>query len=147
MSTEGVQQGDPFGQLRFCLSIHCHCAKLKSFCVLHLDNVTIGGNPEDISDDLNVNKEAEVLGLALSKNKSEIICKDTLVESTILWAIPGAQVIPPEKVTLLCSLLSDVASVDTMMKEKIKALFLMGARFKYMSAHDSLLLVEWVGVV
>ena len=73
MSAEGVQQGDPLHPLLFCLPIHCHCAKLKSaFCVMYLDDVTIGSNLEDILHDLNVIKEAEVLGLTLSNDKSEI---------------------------------------------------------------------------
>ena len=42
-SSEGVQQGDPLGPLLFCLSLHRHCAGLRSaFCVMYLDDITIG---------------------------------------------------------------------------------------------------------
>ena len=44
--------------------------------------------------------------------------------------------IPPEKATLLGSQLGGVASIDALLKEKTKALRLMGARFKHMSSHD-----------
>ena len=49
---------------------------------------------------------------------------------------------PPEKATVLGSPLRDVASIDASLKEKTKALHLMGTRFKYMSAHDSLILLR-----
>ena len=61
---------------------------------MYLDDVTIGGSPEDISNDLNVIKKDEVLGLTLSNKKSKVICEDALVKGTILCAIPGAQVMP-----------------------------------------------------
>ena len=57
---------------------------------MYLDNVTIGGNLEDNSNDLNVTKEAEMLGLTLSNNKSEIICEDSSVKvlSFALFLMP-----------------------------------------------------------
>ena len=51
---------------------------------MYLDDVTIGGDLEDILHDLSVIKEAEVLGLTLNNEKSEIICKDATVRGTIL---------------------------------------------------------------
>ena len=142
-SAEGVQQGDPLGPLLFCLSIHRHCASLKSsFCVMYLDDVSISGALENIFHDLNVIKEAEILGLTLNNKKSEIICKDAATRGNILCSLPGAQITPPGKVTLLGSPLGDVASIDASLKEKTKALRLMGTRFKHMSAHDSLILLR-----
>ena len=49
-SSEGVQQGDPLGPLLFCLSLFPLHSQLKSeFCVFYLDDVTLGGDLEDIS--------------------------------------------------------------------------------------------------
>ena len=142
-SAEGVQQSDPLGPPLFCLSIHRHCASLKSsFCVMCLDDVSIGGALENIFHDLNVIKDAQILGLTLNNEKSEIICKDVATRGNILGFLPGAQITPPEKATLLGSPLGDVASIDASLKEKTKALRLMGTRFKHMSAHDSLILLR-----
>ena len=79
--------------------------------------------------------------MSLNNEKSEIICKDATVRGTILCALPGSQVILPAEVTLLGSPLGGIASIDASLKEKTKALHLMGARFKHMSAHDSLILL------
>ena len=84
MSTEGAQQGHPLGPLLFCLSIHRHCTSLKSaFCVIYLDDVTIGGYLQNNLHDLNVIKEVKVLGLSLNKEKSEIICEDATVREVL----------------------------------------------------------------
>ena len=56
---------------------------------MYLDDVTIGGDIENILHDLNVIKKAKVLGLSLNNEKSEIICKDATVRGTILCALPG----------------------------------------------------------
>ena len=109
---------------------------------MYLDDVSIGGALENIFHDLNVIKEAEILGLTLNNEKSEIICKDAATRGNILCSLPGAQITPPEKATLLGSPLGDVASIDASLKEKTKALRLMGTRFKHMSAHDSLILLR-----
>ena len=133
----------PLGPLLLCLSIHRHCASLKSsFCVRYLDDVYIGGALGNIFHDLNVIKDVQNLGLTLNNEKSEIICKDVATRGNILRSLPGAQITPPEKATLLSSPLRDVASIDASMKETTKALRLMGTRFKHMLAHDSLILLR-----
>ena len=54
-SSEGVQQGDPLGPLLFCLSLyHLHSQMRSEFCILYLDDVTLGGNVEDLAHDLRV---------------------------------------------------------------------------------------------
>jgi len=143
-SAEGVQQGDPLGPLLFCLSLHCHCTQLKSeFCVMYLDDVTVGGAMEDILHDLTVIKNLEKMGLTLNNSKSEIICEDTPIRQTIITctSLPGAQVVDPDRVSLLGSPLGDVSSIDDSLSEKIQALQVMGARFQYLSAHNSLILL------
>ena len=83
---------DPFCPLLLCLSIHCHCSRLKSaFHVMYLDDVTIGGSRVDILHNLNVVKEAKVLDLTMTNKKLKIICKDVLVKGTILCTISGAK--------------------------------------------------------
>ena len=101
-SAEGVQQGDPLGPLLFCLSIHQFCSQMKSeFCVSCLDDVTIGGSVEDISHDLQlVVGMASQLGLHLSKEKSEIICRDSSTRDLIQSVLPGARVVEPSCATL-----------------------------------------------
>ena len=48
-SCEGIQQGDPLGPLLFCLAIQDLISSLKSeFCVLYLDDGTLGGSLADI---------------------------------------------------------------------------------------------------
>ena len=80
VSTQGAQQGDPLGPLLFCLSIHRPCTSLKSaFCVMYLDDMTIGGDLENILHDLNAIKKAKILWLSLNNEKSEIICEDAIV--------------------------------------------------------------------
>ena len=142
-SASGVQQGDPLGPLLFCLSIHHLCAGLKSaFSVMYLDDVTIGGAMDDILHDLAVIKEAEQIGLTLNNAKSEIICDDATIRGILICSLPGAQVVQPQKATLLGSPLGDVGSIDFSLAEKTKALRLMSTRFTYMSAHDSLTLLR-----
>ena len=54
-SSEGVQQGDLLGPLLFCLSLyHLHSQMRSEFCILYLDDVTLGGNVEDLAHDLRV---------------------------------------------------------------------------------------------
>ena len=142
-SAGGVQQGDPLGPPLFCLSLHCHCTQLKSeFCVMYLDDVTVGGAMEDILHDLTIIKNLEKMGLTLNNSKSEIICEDATIRQTIITSLPGAQVVNPDSASLLGSPLGDVSSIDNSLSEKIQALQVMGTRFQYLSAHDSLILLQ-----
>ena len=143
MSAEGVQQGDPLGPLLFCLAIHRHCSQMRSpLYLMYLDDVTIAGAVDNILHDLEVIKEAKTLDLTLNSNTSEIISVDATVRGTILCSIPGAKTVSPEKATLLGSPLSNVTSIDDALLDKSTALQRMGARFKYLAAHDSLVLLH-----
>ena len=110
--------------------------------MMYLDKVSVGWDVEDILHNLNIIKITEVLGLSLNKQKSEIICLDPTVRNAILYSLPSAKVIAPEKANLLGSPVGDVTSIDASIDEKIKVLCLMGNRFKHMSAHDSLILLR-----
>ena len=143
-SSEGVQQGDPLGPLLFCLSLFCLHSELKSeFCVLYLDDVTLGGNAEDLCDDLEtVARVAESRGLYLNCCKSEIICEDPSTRDQILYAIPGARVVNPVCASLLGSPIGDTASVSRVIDEMSRQLGVMGERLRHLFAHDALILLR-----
>ena len=89
-SSEGVQQGDPLGPLLFCLTLHRHCERLRCpLSLMYLDDVTVGGPVEDVLHDLNVIREADVLGLSLNNSKSEIICEESLHYRALWWWTHG----------------------------------------------------------
>ena len=71
----------------------------------------------------------------------KIISVDATVKGTILFSIPGAQIVPPEA-TLLGSPLGNVTSIDDALLDKFTALQRMGACFKYLAAHDSLVVLH-----
>ena len=83
-----------------------------------LDYVTSGGDLGKILHNLNFMKKANVWGLPLKIEKSKIICEDATVRGTILFALPDAQVILPEELTLLRHALGGIPSVDASLKEK-----------------------------
>ena len=143
-SSEGVQQGDPLGPLLFCLSLyHLHSQMRSEFCILYLDDVTFGGNVEDLEHDLRVfQQEAAELGLWLNQRKSEIICNDSLVPSPILALIPDAAITDPNIACLLGSPIGNIESTSKAIVEKARLLEIMGDRLQHLEAHDALLLLR-----
>ena len=71
---EGVEQGDPFGHLLFCLSnYHIYSWLQSELWFLYLDDITIGGILERIQHDLQVIKEkSPEIGLTLNHQKSQL---------------------------------------------------------------------------
>ena len=143
-SAEGVQQGDPLGPLLFCLAIHDLCSQLRSeFNVWYLDDGSVGGTLEDIRYDLEiVQRVGTELGLQLNRQKSEVISTNPATASPILSAIPGAQVLDPANATLLGSPIGDVASIMSVINDKIRHLTTMGERLQHLSTQDALLLLR-----
>ena len=88
------------------------------------------------------NKYIIIVGLILNSNKSEVISVDATVRCTILCSIPGAKIVSSVKATLLGSPLGNVTSIDHALLDKSIALPRTGARFKYLTAHDSLVLLR-----
>ena len=86
-SAEGVQQGDPLGPLLFCLVLHQRGLHLKSD--LYLDDVTLGGDCQDLLHDIQVMKDASDLGLSLNARKCEIIGTNMTTCGTLLVSLPG----------------------------------------------------------
>ena len=143
-SSEGVQQGDPLGPLLFCLSLYQLHSQVKSeFCVFYLDDVTLGGDLEDVLHDLEVVKqEAAELGLHLNQRKSEVICVDQPTSDSILSSIPEASVIDPLDACLLGSPIGDCGSISNTIDEKVRLLGIMGDRLQHLEAHDAILLLR-----
>ena len=88
------------------------------------------------------NKYIIIVGLTLNSNRSEIISVDATVRGTILCSVRGAKIVSLERATLLGSPLGNVTSIDDALLDKSTALQRMGARFKYLAAHDSLVLLH-----
>ena len=54
---------------------------------MYLDDVTVGGTVKDVLRDLEVIREADVLGLTLNNSKSEIICEDHEARGRVITAL------------------------------------------------------------
>ena len=143
-SSKGVQQGDPLGPLLFCLSLyHLHSQMRSEFCIVYLDDVTLGGNVEDLAHDLRVfQHEAAALGLQLNQRKSEIICNDWLVPSPILDLITDAVITDPNIACLLGSPIGNIEYTSKVIVEKARLLEIMCDRLQHLEAHDALLLLH-----
>ena len=143
-SCEGVQQGDPLGPLLFCLTLHQLHSHMKSeFCVLYLDDVTLGGDREEVLHDFKIfEREAADLGLLLNQHKSEVICEAWSTREYILSSIPGVSVIAFSDACLLGSPIGDIESVSSSIAEKIRLLGVMGERLQHLDAHIAILLLH-----
>ena len=143
-SSEGVQQGDPLGPLLFCLAIHNMVSSLKSECrVFYLDDCTLGGTFSEVLEDLKfVEEAAKDLGLRLNHKKSELICKDGTTESAMLGEVPSLRSICPSDTTLLGSPIGDVASIDSILENKIEDLRTLGSNLSILHSHDTLCLLR-----
>lgn len=82
-----IKQGDTLGPLLLCLAIHSLVSQLSSeFCVWYLDDCTIGGSAEVVSDDLRlVIRKGVALGLSMNERKSELF---TLIPSPASLLLP-----------------------------------------------------------
>ena len=59
-----------------------HQSEVRIF-VIKFDDMTIGGDLENILHNLSVMKKTKVLGLTLNNEKSEIICEDATVSAIL----------------------------------------------------------------
>ena len=81
------------------------------------------------------------LGLHLNHQKSEVISTNPVTTSPILSAVPGAQLLDPTDATLLGPPVGDVASITSVINDKICYLTTMGERLQHLSTQDALLLL------
>lgn len=74
-SQMGPQQGDPLGPLLFCLPLQPALRSMSSsFRLGYLDDISLGGRPEDVRHDLAIITELEeTLGIRLNRQKCEIL--------------------------------------------------------------------------
>ena len=91
---ERVQQGDPLGPALFCLTIHMVIMNLQlEFCITYLDDITIGGDWEEIVHDFQrVELLAQDVGISLNLNKCDVICRHYTTQGSLLVNIPGHMV-------------------------------------------------------
>ena len=143
-SAEGIQQGDPLGPLLFCLTIHKMVSKLNAaFKVFYLDDGTLGGNSEELCQDLSmIEEEGRSLGLHLNVQKCELICKDSSSMYTLLGTFPTLQVVDPVHASLLGSPLSSSTSLVTCLESKISQLEVISERLCHLPSHDALTLLR-----
>ena len=110
----------------------------SEFCVLYLDDVTLGGDQEEVLHDFKIFEwEAVDLGLLLNQHKSEIICEARSTREYILSSIPGsgASFIASSDACLLDSPIGDIESVSSSIAEKIRLLGVIGERLQHLDAH------------
>ena len=143
-SCDGIQQGDPLGPLLFCLTLYELQTCLESeFCLLYLDDVTLGVDREEVLHDLkSFEQEAADLGLWLNQHKSEVICEARDTEKYVLAFIPGASVVASSDACLLGSPIEDIESVSSSIAENIRLLGVMGERLQHRNAHIAILLLR-----
>ena len=107
-----------------------------------MDDVTLGGNCQDLLHDVQVMKDASDLGLSLNAHKCEIISTNMTTCGTLLVSLPGAQLVSPTQASLLGSPIGDDDCVSAAIQEKVQALERLGERLKRLTAHDALLLLR-----
>ena len=143
-SREGVQQGDPLGPLLFCLAIHEITQGMKSeFCVLYLDDLSLGGDVDTLRDDLQTVHCLESLGLSLNTSKSEIIADNTTTYDILVSSLPNSHYVHPSSASLLGSPLGDLDCVSTSIHAKVSDLSVVGDRLQSLTAHDSIILLRY----
>ena len=101
--------------------------------MLYLDDVTLGGDREEVLHDFKIfEREAADLGLLLNQHKSEVICEARSTREYILSSIPGASVTASSDACLLGSPIGDIDSVSSSIAEKIRLLGIMGERLQHL---------------
>ena len=137
-SAESAQQGDPLGALLFCNTIQSLVKKLKSkFCVLHLDDGTVGGYANDVLHDLQlVEEEVCRLGLHLNHEKTELICDDPNVGNHMLPVSSDHSVVLHNQATLLRTSLACTDSFHSAISSKVEKLKLMREWLCHLSRQD-----------
>ena len=142
-SAEGIQQGDPLGPMLFCLGIHDLVSSLSSeFNVFYLDDGTIGGDLQDLENDLaRIESVGKSLGLVLNINKSEVISHNKSAVSSLLSSLPDLQFTDVEHAQLLGSPLGG-AAMHLSLQEQLHQLKLIGERLCYLSMHDAITILR-----
>jgi hypothetical protein len=139
-SEEGIQQGDPLGPLIFCLTIQPILQKLTSeFIVGFIDDITIGGSKESVTEDVNViSHEGIACGVELNTDKCECISKSPVSTAPLANFVQ----LDVNNATLLGAPLSSDAAMDALLDKRLCELSKAADRLRLLSAHDSLILLR-----
>ena len=135
----GVQQGDPFGPLLFCLTMLHVCSLLKSeLCISYLDDGNLEGVLSDVLHDIEViKKEAGIVGLDLNPQKSEVICINSDLIATVQSALSGMRVANQAEATLLGTPIGDNGSITVAIDAKTAMLKCLRESLHYLTCHDA----------
>ena len=99
----------------------------------------VHGSLDEICLDLAfIESKAQLLGLVLNHTKSEVICVDKDVESSILSAFPTLHPTDPSHAVLLGSPIGGMEATEDILSTKITDLQRLGERLLLLEAHDSL---------
>ena len=101
-----------------------------------------GGSCEDLIHDIQVMKDAVKLGLSLNTTKCEIVCDDMTTCGTLLFELPGTQLVEVSQAQLLGSPVGDDACVTAALMEKMEILRRVCERLQLLTAHDALILLR-----
>ena len=94
--------------------LQLHSQMKSEFHVLYLDDVTLGGNLDDVVHDLVLfDREAVELGLSLNQQKSEVICEDDHTRAAIQAMFPEARVVSPSEACLLGSPIGYIGTISS----------------------------------
>ena len=105
-----------------------------------MDDGTLGGNWQDVIEDLQqIEEAAGSLGLTLNHHKCEIICTDDGARDSMLAFSPSLQCVEPSEASLLGSPIGGPKSIDDVLSSKKATLELLGVRLKLLHSHDALL--------
>ncbi|XP_055328074.1 uncharacterized protein LOC129581172 isoform X3 [Paramacrobiotus metropolitanus] len=126
-SQSGVQQGDPFGPVLFCLVLQFIVDKLNSYLnAWYMDDGTLGGTPSEVIRNFQfLVFEAKKIGLEVNIAKCELfLCGGTEAQRSsaaneFTSLFPGIAIITADKLNLLGSPLLPSAVIP-MINEKIK---------------------------
>jgi hypothetical protein len=95
--------------------------------MFYLDDGTLGGTPNVILSDVShIEACSARLGLVLNHSKSEVICRDEEVKSSLLNNCPDMHYTDPKLAILLGSPIGDIGAIELAIASKISDLERMG---------------------